>query len=248
MKINYKSSLGNIIFGIIAFLSMGGSVFAGSLSFDPTTKSVAAGATFAALIFVDGGADKILGADIVVKYDTNLFEVVSIEPQSKENFLTFARERHSTLGQFYIAAIVTDPAQEITGRGQVAKVTMRAKAGISGTSSLVFECQPGQTALDSNISQNSIDVKDIIVCGENVPLSVTISGTSGTTPGVSTPTPIGSSGISTPTRVPTKAPVVVNPPTQLPKTGVFEDLLKVGIPGIFLVLLGMTIRRYLTIS
>ena len=145
-------------------------------------------------------------------------------------------------GQIYIAAIVTDPAQEISGKGDVAKITFRAKGTSSSTTNVVFECQPGQTAGDSNISQNSIDVKDIIVCSENVPLAVTIGTGTGT--GAITASPVPTVGLGTPTRVPTR-PVVVNPPANLPRTGALEDMLGIALPGVALLLAGVFARRYL---
>ena len=71
---------------VLSFLSLGvvfllatANVFAGSMSFSPSSKSVATGATFDVNVTVDGGLDKILGADVVIKYDIALLDVEKIE-------------------------------------------------------------------------------------------------------------------------------------------------------------------------
>src|SRR3989339_58719 len=114
----------------------------------------------------------------------------------------------STSGKVYIAGLVNDPASSISTAGTLATITFQGLKDGSGTIS--FDCDT------SKIIKNDINASNVITCSQN--------GTSAVT--------IGSGGSSGGTN-PTSAPV-----SELPQSGVFDNVANIAIPGMILLILG----------
>lgn len=191
-----------------------GQVSAAFLKFDKTSVSVKSGETFSIQVIVDAGTENILGVDAYILYDSAL-----LEAQSVANGTFFDSVVHSltTAGKAYIAGLVEDPATSRTGTGTIATITFKALKSGSGT--LSYDCRTGASD-SSKVVKNDIDATNIIECSKNGSSSVTVSG------GTSTIAPTTASSDSTTT------------PSELPESGIFDNILKYSIPGFALILLG----------
>lgn len=121
----------------------------------------------------------------------------------------------STSGKVYIAGMVNDPASSISTAGTLATITFQGLKDGSGTIS--FDCDT------SKIIKNDINASNVITCSQN--------GTSAVT--------IGSGGSSGGTN-PTSAPV-----SELPQTGIFDNVTNIAIPGMILLIFGGIFRLLL---
>jgi hypothetical protein len=201
---------------ILAFKT--GNVFAASFLFDPTTASVAAGSAFTVKVNVDTGGEDTNGAAPVVIYDPNLIEVTSA---ANGGFYNNFIPNTSTSGKIVIGAN-TDVGFPKKGVGTVATLTLKAKT--NGTARLSFDC----TGPDNpGIFKADLNATNIMTCSSNNTSTITI-GDGGTNP---TATPAGGSGGSGGTT-----------PTVLPQTGIADTMLKFGIPGAILVIIGIGLR------
>ena len=122
----------------------------------------------------------------------------------------------STSGKVYIAGMVNDPTTSISTSGTVATITFQALK--DGSTTLTFDCNT------SKIIKNDINASDVMTCSQNNSSAVTVG--SG-----------GSSGGTNPTSA---APV-----SELPRSGVFDNVANIAIPGIILLLLGSIFRLVL---
>lgn len=117
-------------------------------------------------------------------------------------------------GKIYIAGLVDNSDSYKTGSGSVATITFKALTLGSGT--LSYDCQEG--AYDSSkVIKNDIDATNIIDCSQNGTASVTVEGSPQTT-------------VQTATT------------SALPKTGIFENVSKIAVPGVILLMLGGVLR------
>lgn len=121
-------------------------------------------------------------------------------------------------GKIYIAGLVDDPSNYKTGSGSVATISFKALTEGSGTIS--YDCQEG-VYQSSKVIKDDIDATNIIVCADNGEAQVTVgSGLSSNQNQTSTP-------------------------SALPKTGIFENVSKIAVPGIILMMLGGVLRLVL---
>lgn len=121
----------------------------------------------------------------------------------------------STSGKVYIAGLVNDPASSVGTSGTVATITFQGLK--EGTGTLSFDCN------SSKIIKDDVNATNVLNCSSN--------GTSAVT--------IGSGGT-----VPTSTPGAAVP-TQLPQSGVFDNVVKFAIPGSILLILGGILRLVL---
>lgn len=196
---------------------------AGSLQFDPTSVNTQAGQTFEVKINVDAGSDEITSVDAYVLYDANLLEASSVTEGSFFNTVTY---NLSQSGKIYIAGMVDDPASPKTGSGSLATIVFKAKG--EGSATLTFDCSPGSTT-DSNITKNDLNATDIIECDSNGKSVITVGTETGNS-GQSNPSPTSTNSSSS---------------SQLPKTGIVDNLVKYSIPGAILLLIGATAKLIL---
>lgn len=195
-----------------------GSVNAASLKFDKTTGTVAVGETINVAVQVEAGTEQIRGVDIYVLYDQTVLEATAVTDGGA--FPTLFKTL--TPGKTYIAAGVDDPATTKTGSLLAATITFKGLK--NGTASITFLCQTN-TGNTSKIIKADIDATNIITCADNGSLSLTV-GSGGTVGGSTNPT---------------TAPL----PTQLPRTGFFDEIVKWSIPGTVLILIGGAMRLLL---
>lgn len=206
------------ILGLLLIIPLFNPLFAATLQFDPTTVNTQAEQTFETKVNVDAGSESITSVDAYVTYDKNVVELQAVTDGTF--FLTVAKDT-SQAGRTYIAGMVDDPATAKTGGGTLATLVFKAKT--NGSTTLTFDCTPGLTT-DSNITKNDLNATDIIDCPANGRSVITVgTDDSSTQP---TPTPSSSS-------------------TSLPKTGIFDNVLKYSIPGAVLLLIGTTIKLVL---
>lgn len=121
----------------------------------------------------------------------------------------------STAGRVYIAGMVNDPASSISATGTLVTITFQALK--DGTATLAFDCNT------SKIIKNDINASNVITCAQNGTTVVTVGS--------------GGSNVQSTTSPP--------PPTQLPQSGVFDNVVKLAIPGLILFLVGGAFRLLL---
>jgi len=202
----------------VLFLS--GIVFAqtqsGYLTFDQQSISANVGKPFDVNVVVDAGSEQISSIDAYVIYNPGLIEPRTITPAGF--FPTVVN--NITPGRIYIAGLVDDAANFKTGSGSVATITFMPLT--IGTGTLIYDCQPG-VYNSSKVIQNDLNATNIIDCSQSGVSEITIGeGTGGDTLSNNTATP-----------------------SALPKTGIFENITKVAIPGVILLLLGGALRLVL---
>lgn len=200
-----------------------GNAYAASLSFDPSSVSKNAGEAFDIKVDANAGSDQITSVDAYITYDANVLEVQSV---TNGTFFPTVTKDTSQAGKVYIAGLVDDPATSKTGTGTLATITFKGKT--SGSAILAFTCTQGSTS-DSNITKNDLNATDIITCSSNGSSAITIgsgSSSGGSSSGGSSSGGSSTSGGTTPA------------PTELPKSGVFDNVVKYSVPGIILLLLG----------
>jgi hypothetical protein len=196
-----------------------GKVEAGYFKFDPTSSTAENGGTFQVAVVVDAGSDQIRSTDIYVTFDATLLEAQSVSAGTFFPTVT----NNITSGQVYIAAMVDDGATTKTGSGTVATITFKALKEGAGT--LSFDCS------SSLIVKADANSTDVLECSANGTNAVTVG--TGTSNGTNTNDTTGQTSQVTTT------------PTQLPRSGSFEDMLKWSQLGIMLVLLGGVVRLLL---
>ena len=121
----------------------------------------------------------------------------------------------SVSGKIYIAGMVNDLANSISTTGTLATITFQGLK--DGTGTLAFDCG------SSKIIKNDFNATNVMTCSSN--------GTSAVT--------IGAGG-SNPTQATSN-----NNPTQLPESGIFDNVVRFAIPGIILLLLGSVFRLFI---
>lgn len=220
------NNIKKIIIAFIIFLGLTPLVFAveaGSLKFDKTTATVTNGGTFTISVTVDPGADSINSTDVYVIYDATLLKATGVTAGSL--FPTVTNDV-ATSGTVYIAGLVNDPANSVSAAGTLATITFQGLK--EGTGTLSFDCNL------SKIVKNDLNATNVLTCSQNGTAAITVgSGSSGgSTDPTATP---GSSGGSTDT-------TGGETPTELPKTGIWDNVVKFAIPGAVLLLLGGMLR------
>lgn len=212
-----------IFITIVLFLSalfvvpiIGNGVHAGFLKFDTTTAAPNVGQTFQVQVIVDVGSDQATSTDVYVMYDASLVQATNV---ASGTFFPTVTNNLST-GRVYIAGLVDDPASSKTGNGTLATITFKTLKAGSGTIS--FDCQ--NVSNSSKIIKNDINATNIITCSQNGTMAVTVGGGSASTTGSTAPT---------------------TAPSELPRSGVFENVMKFALPGIILLLLGSSLRLLL---
>lgn len=209
-----------VFISLILFLN-GSITYAATFNFSPTSTEVRPNNTFDVQVNVDAQTDQIAGADIYLTYDANLLEVQTITDGS---YFPQVEDVPST-GRLYLTGFVNTQGDYKTGAGTVATVTFKALA--EGNTEITIDCDTTQTDT-SKIVQNDTAVTNILDCSSLQSHPVTISATA------------PDNGTSSTTTTTTTA-------TELPQSGVVEDMISYAIFGGILVGLGATIRILLRI-
>ena len=193
-----------------------GTVNAASLKFDKTTVSVTNGGTFQIAVTVDPGSDALSSVDAYVSFDAAYLKATVVTAGSL--FPTVSNDI-STSGKVYIAGLVNDPASSISTAGTLATITFQGLK--DGSATLSFDCNT------SKIIKNDINASNVITCLQN--------GTSAVT--------IGSGGGNSAN--PTIAPAANTGASELPQSGIFDNVVKFAVPGAVLFLLGVIAKLML---
>ncbi len=189
------------------------SVFAANFEFDQTSVNVSNNQTFNIAVTLNPGSDSIYSTDIYLVYDATILKPTNVAAGSL--FPTVSNDL-SQSGKVYIAAMVNDPTTSVSSSGTVATVTFQALK--EGTTNLTFDCS------SSKIIKNDANGTNVIVCSQN--------GTSSIVVGSSEDSNSNNTTLETNN----------NQTTELPKTGILEDFLRVGLPGLILVLTGIFLK------
>lgn len=204
---------------IIAFLLftpfVKGQVNAAFLKFDKTSYSVAKDGTVQVGVVLDAGSDSVRSTDIYVTYDPAMVQALMVTPDTF--FPTVTND--ITSGRVAINAYVDDAAASKTGSGTVAKITFKGLT--NGTGTLAFDCG---SSTGSKITKNDVNFTNIIVCTQNTTASMAV-GT-----GVNTSPTVAPTGQLTPT------------PSILPKSGIFDNVIKFAVPGTVFLLIGLALK------
>ena len=226
----------------LVFLPAFGVANAAVLNFDKTTTSVNSGETFSVDVKVDPGAEQITSSDIYVIFDNTVLSAEGVDVDTY--FPTVLSD--IAAGRVYVAALVDEPTSFKTGIGTIASI--RFKALKAGSTTLTFRCS--STVLDtSKIIKNDTSATDIIDCGGNGELAVTVGNGGSTTTNpvpttiVSLPTTGGLGGGSTTT----SSATLSARPTELPESGVFENVVRVVVPGVSFLVFGVFLKMYLRV-
>lgn len=209
-----------ILIALLIFLGITPLVFAveaASLKFNNSSATVSNGGTFQIEVIVDPGSDSVNSADIYVSYDGTLLKATGVSAGSL--FPTVTNDV-ATSGTVYIAGMVNDPANSISSSGTVAILTFEALK--EGTGTLSFDCN------SSKVVKNDLNATNVLTCTSN--------GTSAVT--------VGAGGSSDPTATPV-TDGTGETPTELPQTGIWDNVARLAIPGALLLLLGGALRLIL---
>lgn len=235
-----KKSIAVVIFGLFITLTLlpyANAANAAVLKFSPTSKTVNAGDTFDIQVMVDAGTDEVSGTDAYILYDSSILQAQSVSEGTYFPYVT----KDIADGKVSVWGVVTDAATSRTGSGTLATITFKATQ--SGSATLQYYCDLNASDT-SKIVKNDINATNIIVCSNNDRASITV--TSSTTGGGTTPTPTGGSGSgtgATPTPTgtgssstggATSTPV----PTELPRTGGASNLGVFAVTGTVLFVFG----------
>jgi len=199
--------------------------YAATLELDPTTVSTTVGQTFSVKLKVNAGTQKVKSADAWVIYDKNILEAVSVDDGDYFGTDVPTSKDTSTAGKVYVSGMVSDETLPVSGTGIMA--TINFKALTDGTNVLEFDCTDGSTD-GSMILQADDTATNLIECSKNVTSTVTVGNGATTTPATNNDlTP--SSAV----------------PTALPRSGVFENVTNLAIPGAILLIIGTAARLLL---
>lgn len=211
------------VLSLLLFTASAKGVFAANLKFDKSSVSANIGDTFQVSVVVDAGSEEVYSTDAYIQYDKGILEVSSV---AEGTFFPTIFNDTSTPSQLYVAGIVDDPATSKTGSGTVATVTFKALS--AGSTTLTYFCDLSVSDT-SKVVKNDIDSTNIIVCSENGSTTVTVGGAAANP----TATPAAAAGGTS------------TSPTQLPQSGVFDNIVRFAVPGVILLILGGVVKLLL---
>lgn len=198
------------------------SAWAANLKFDKTTVSTTNGGTFTISVIVDPSPDAVFSTDVYVNYDATALKANSVAAGSL--FPTVTNDI-STSGKVYIAGLVNDPASSITAAGTLATITFQALK--EATVTLSFDCAT------SKVIKNDINATNVLNCSQNGTSTVTIGAGGSSVNPTATPVPLSGNESDAGGE---------DIPQELPQSGELDNLIKFAISGIFLLILGSTLR------
>lgn len=223
MGILLKQSI-SLFLSCFAFLAFATIVDAATLEFSPSSQTVSDGETFTVDIIIDADGSRITGTDVYVQYDPSVVQPTS-DPVELGTYFPVGTEQSPSdqiANSIYINGFVTDPADFREGSGTLASVTFRKVGAAGGV--LEFFCDQDR-AITSKIVEFDPDAPNILECSD---LS-TFTINSGTTAPTNSP-------------IPTSATNITNTPTELPKSGVFDDLIVYAISSVVFIGIGTFIK------
>lgn len=215
-----------------------------TLTFDPETKNANVNDSIDIKTIVNAGAENILSVDGYIKYDKTMLE---FQKFTDGDFFPIVTTEEISDGNLYIGAYVDDPATTKTGTGTYSTITFKALK--EGTTTVEYFCDDAVNE-SSEVIKDDIDASNIINCSGNGESVITIGAGTTVNP-TSTPTPT-----PTPTQTPADdegtatggTDTVVDTTdevTELPQSGILDNILRVSIPGAALLLIGLALKLLL---
>jgi hypothetical protein len=205
-----------LIAGLFATVGAKAAMAGPHLIMSPSTGTYAVDGTFSVTVKVDSGTETVGGVDGVGTYDSAKLELVSVTKASPMVFEATdsgggcSISSTAGVGKFSFSCYSNDALSDKVINGDLVVLNFKAKA--AGTAAAAFTCASGSTT-DSNIVKSST-ATDVIVCGENIDGSYTISSSGSTnTTATNTPTP------TTTTTTTTTSSSSTITASELPKTG-----------------------------
>jgi len=188
-------------------------VLAASFSFDKENYTVSVGETIQVQVNIDVGSDEVNGADAYINYDNSFLAVESV---SAGSFFPTVTNDTSTAGTIYIAGLVDDPGSPKTGSGTLATITFKGLK--DGTANLSFDCT------NSKIVKNDTNATNILQCSSDQKATILVGSGNSDTSNYSNDTSVNNSN--------------TYQPQILPKSGIFDYLLKFAVYGIIFFVIG----------
>lgn len=213
-----------------------------TLTFDPDTKEANVNDTFDIKTNVNAGSENILSVDGYIKYDATMLE---FQKFTDGDFFPIVTTEEISDGNLYIGAYVDDPATTKTGTGTFATVTFKALK--EGTTKIEYFCDENVNET-SEVIKDDIDASNIINCSGNGISEITIASSADSTSPTSTPTPTTSSSSSdndSSSTGGTGGTDTTDEVTELPQSGILDNILRVSIPGAALLLIGVALKLLL---
>lgn len=217
-----------ILFGFVFLFFFPKGVGAAYLKFDKETVDASVGEEFQVKVMIDTEGEEVVSTDAYVSYDEEKLEATGVQASDFFDTVTY----DLLTGKVYVAGMSDDIGVGKTGTGAIATITFKPKT--SGSTTLAFICDPNATQT-SKIIKVGVDAENIINCSSNKSLSVNIdesSGSSGSTDSGSNSDSSGNTaGASTGTT-----------PSQLPKSGIFDNTLSFTLWGGAFLLFGAVLK------
>jgi len=229
-----------IFFFIFSFQARCGIAYAAdaSLSLSPSSGDIGEGETLKADLKVDTNSAEISAVDVVMEFDSDLFEV-SLDRSERifSEMLPAEGERvDNESGEItlYTYPSAEDDEQTFSGQGTVVTLEITAK-GSSGSGEFSFQFSPGEVT-DCNIVE--ADTVDDILSSVT---DGTYTSTAGSSPNQSTPTPTPTPTDTAvnPTLTPTPSVAELPETTDTPDTGIAIPSLVLTLIGSNLILAGL---------
>lgn len=217
-----------------------------TLTFDPATKNANVNDSIDIKTIVNAGTENILSVDGYIKYDSTMLE---FQKFTDGDFFPIVTTEEISDGNLYIGAYVDDPATTKTGTGTYSTITFKALK--EGTTTVEYFCDDTVNE-SSEVIKDDIDATNIINCSGNGTSVITIASSGTTADPTSTPTP-------TPTQTPADEEDTstggtggsdtvadsTDEVTELPQSGILDNILRVSIPGAALLLIGVALKLLL---
>ena len=216
------------------------------MTFDPATKDANVNDTIDIKTIVNAGAEEINSVDAYIKYDSTMLEFQKL---TEGDFFPIVLKEEISDGNLYIGAYVvpgTIPAK--TGTGTYSTITFKALK--EGTTTVEYFCDESVNETTEIIKADT-DSTNIINCSGNGTSVITI-GSSGEEAPTSTPTPTltdapadeedtstgGTGGSDT-------VADTTDEVTELPQSGILDNILRISIPWAALLLIGAALKLLL---
>lgn len=225
-----------LVISLFFFLPIVLSVSAATFSFDPATVTGTTGKPFQVQLIIDSGTDEITSADAFVTFDKTVLKATDV---TEGTFFPSAFKEIKE-DQVYVAGMVEDQTQPKKGKGTLATLTFEPLK--DGSATLSIDCANSKIIK----ADASLNAPNVIECTQNGTSKVTIgaSSSSGTTT-TTNPTGTTSTTSNNSSSNNSNNSYQSTKPAELPKSGVWEDVAKIAIPGAILLFVGSAVRMML---
>lgn len=213
---------------ILVFLILPENTYSAYLKFDKETHDASVGDQFDVQVIIDTEGEEVVSSDVYIPFDSTVFEVVSISPG---DFFDTVSHDVST-EEIYIAGMMEDIGVGKRGTGLIATITLRVKGG--GRQVLSFLCDTSSSRTSTINKQVGVEVENIINCSSNKSLTVKIAGTDADQ-GEETDSSYSDTTDSQGTTSDTA-------PSQLPKSGIFDNTINLVFWGGGFLVIGFLIK------